>query len=221
MRTRFRWPFLLPVAVVLAACGTSGGGMLPVVAMTPEEPPTVDYVLPSRTSTTAPPTTTITVRRSATTRTVTATPSSSASSSPAATPTARGTTSGTVSFYSAFDKSPRGSLLIAFPTILHGLAGGSGTYDDPITFAAAPDVFAPGTRIYVPDLRRYFVLEDVCLSCGGTHIAVWTGSALDDGIRACAAWLGTDETRSYLVDPPAGLPVTPGPLYDGARCFQP
>lgn len=218
---RIRWTLLLPVAVVLAACGTSGGGVLPVAALTPDAPPTVEYVLPSRSATTPPPTTTITVHRPVTTRTVTATPGSARPSAAERAPRPSGTTTGTVSFYSAYDKNPLGSLLIAFPTILHGLAGGSGTYDDPTTFAAAPNVLAPGTRIYVPDLRRYFVLEDVCLSCGGTHIALWTGSALDDGIRACAGRLGARETRSYQVDPPAGLPVAPGALYDNGRCFQP
>ncbi|GAB2988085.1 hypothetical protein LWP59_08930 [Amycolatopsis acidiphila] len=221
MSTRFRLPLLLPVALVLAACGAGGGRVLPVVAMTPEEPPTVNYVLPSRPDTTPPPTKTITMRRPVTTRTVTATPTGSATSSPAPTTATPESTSGTVSFYSALDKNPLGSLLIAFPTILHGLAGGSGSYDDPVTFAAAPGVFAPGTRIYLPDLRRYFVLEDLCASCGGTHIALWTGSSLDEGIRACAAWLGAQETRSYLIDPPAGLPVDPGPLYDGSHCFRP
>ncbi|TNC24348.1 hypothetical protein [Amycolatopsis alkalitolerans] len=226
MRSRFWVVFALLPGVLLTACGASGGGVLPVVALTPETPPTVRYVLPSRPPTTPPPTKTITVRRPVTTRTVTAAPVSpppGGTTAPPATsaPAAPEQMSGTVSFYSSVDKSPLGTLLIAFPTILHGLAGGSGTYDDPVTFAAAPGAFAPGTRIYVPDLRRYFVLEDLCASCGGTHIELWTGSALDDGIRTCEARLGAQGTRSYLVSPPPWLPVAPGPLYDGGGCFRP
>lgn len=225
MKLRFWLPLVLPAGVLLAACGAGdGGAVLPVVALTPESPPTVEYVLPSRATT--PPPTTITVHRPVTTKTVTAAPANQAPSS-SRTPTVTSTsaaperTSGVVTFYSALDKSPLGSLLIAFPTVLHGLAGGSGTYNDPVTFAAAPGVFAPGTKIYVPDLERYFVLEDLCASCGGTHLELWLGSALDDGIRTCAAQLGAQSTRSYLVDPPEGLPVAAGPLYDGGACFRP
>lgn len=226
MRSRFWLPLALPAGVLLAACGAGGGGgVLPVMALTPESPPTVQYVRPS--SSTTPPPTTITVRRPVTTRTVTLAPAIPAPGGLPQTSTATPASaapermSGVVTFYSALDKSPLGSLLIAFPTILHGLAGGSGSYDDPVTFAAAPGTFRPGTRIYVPDLQRYFVLEDRCASCGGTHIELWTGSALDDGIRTCAARLGAQETRSYLVDPPQGLPVKAGPLYDGGACFSP
>jgi hypothetical protein len=214
-------PLALPAGVLLAACGAGGGGgVLPVMALTPESPPTVEYVLPSRPTT--PPPTTITVHRPVTTRTVTAAPAPGRESQTVtSTSAAPEGTSGLVTFYSARDKSPVGSLLIAFPTVLHGLAGGSGRYDDPVTFAAAPGTFAPGTRIYVSDLERYFVLEDLCASCGGTHIELWTGSALDDGIRTCAAQLGAQEIGSYLVDPPRGLPVAAGPLYDGGQCFRP
>jgi 3D (Asp-Asp-Asp) domain-containing protein len=223
MKFRFWFPLALPVGMLLAACGAGdGGAVLPVVALTPEAPPTVEYVLPSRT-TTAPPTT-ITVHRPGTTRTVTAarpTGGDSPTSTVTTTTVAPRQTVGVVTFYSAFDKNPSGSLLIAFPTVLHGLAGGSGSYEDPVTFAAGPGTFAPGTRIYVPDLDRYFVLEDLCASCGGTHIELWTGSALDEGIRTCAAQLGARETRSYLLNPPPGLPVAAGPLYDGGECFRP
>lgn len=49
---------------------------------------------------------------------------------------------------------------------------GKGTFDDPNTFATAardagsPAEFAPGTRIYVPEVRKYFVMEDQCYECG-------------------------------------------------------
>ena len=77
--------------------------------------------------------------------------------------------------YTWYDNTPPGSSAIAysksdgFPT-LHTEAGGSGTYVDPITIAVGhvitkgeskPD-FPPGTIFYIPNVRRYFVVEDVC-----------------------------------------------------------
>ena len=77
--------------------------------------------------------------------------------------------------YTYYDNTPPGSAIIAFskgdgfPT-LHDVAGGTGTYADPITIAVGhviengvdtPD-FAPGTRFYLPNLRKYFMVEDTC-----------------------------------------------------------
>jgi hypothetical protein len=50
---------------------------------------------------------------------------------------------------------------------------GKGTYDDPITAAAADNgcesaggaTLRPGTLIYNPEVHKYFVMEDSCLEC--------------------------------------------------------
>lgn len=55
-------------------------------------------------------------------------------------------------------------------TVLHKAAGGTGTYADPVTIAVGhsrktgQDVLdIPScTRIYLPDVRRYFIVEDTC-----------------------------------------------------------
>ena len=71
--------------------------------------------------------------------------------------------------YSYWDNTPRGSARIAHP-IVRRKAGGTGTYDDPVTIAvghskrgqrSTPD-YQPGTRFYIESLRRYAIVEDVC-----------------------------------------------------------
>jgi hypothetical protein len=69
---------------------------------------------------------------------------------------------------------------------------GSGTYDDPTTFATAaadsgsPAEFAPGTIIYLPYVHKYFVMEDQCAECGDEwdqkkayHVDLWMGPSYD------------------------------------------
>jgi hypothetical protein len=71
--------------------------------------------------------------------------------------------------YSRFDNTPPGSADISNP-VVHKKAGGTGTYADPLTLAVGhvktggKDVldFPAGTRFYLPDLRRYAIVEDTC-----------------------------------------------------------
>jgi 3D (Asp-Asp-Asp) domain-containing protein len=127
--------------------------------------------------------------------------------------------SGPITFYAAADNDPAGSREIAFPG-LHREAGGTGTFADPLTFAAAKGVFKPGTKVYVPDVQRYFVLEDSCATCSGPHIDLWTGPAVDSGVIRCEESLTKSGSRPYQVNPPAGLPVVAGDLYRGGKCYQ-
>jgi len=74
-----------------------------------------------------------------------------------------------VTFYGWADNSPPGNA-IAYPAnggqpTIHNAAGGTGTYADPITFATAPTEFSPGTRLYVPFIEKYVVMEDSCGQC--------------------------------------------------------
>jgi hypothetical protein len=62
--------------------------------------------------------------------------------------------------YGWYDNTPP-SAEIAYPTT-HDEAGGTGTFADPLTFAAATGAARPGTKIWVPRLRKYFVMEDGC-----------------------------------------------------------
>jgi hypothetical protein len=74
-----------------------------------------------------------------------------------------------ITAYTWFDNTPPGSPIISHP-VLHKTAGGSGSYEDPVTiavghsFETGEDVldYPEGTRIYLPDVRRYFIVEDTC-----------------------------------------------------------
>ncbi len=71
--------------------------------------------------------------------------------------------------YSYWDNTPPGSAAIARP-VIHRKAGGKGTYSDPITIAVGYRLvgskarldFPAGTRFYLPHLRRYAIVEDIC-----------------------------------------------------------
>jgi hypothetical protein len=71
--------------------------------------------------------------------------------------------------YDYWDNTPAGSAIISDP-ILHKRAGGTGTYADPITLAVGHSIiggkdildYPAGTKFYIPNLRRYFIVEDTC-----------------------------------------------------------
>lgn len=74
-----------------------------------------------------------------------------------------------VTGYSYWDNTPPGSAAIARP-VVHRRAGGSGTYNDPITLAVGHKIqggrqtldFPAGTRFYIEKLKKYAIVEDVC-----------------------------------------------------------
>jgi hypothetical protein len=76
---------------------------------------------------------------------------------------------GYITAYTWFDNTPVGSPEISHQ-VLHRTAGGVGTYADPVTIAVGHSLatgqdvldFPAGTRIYLPDVRRYFIVEDTC-----------------------------------------------------------
>lgn len=105
------------------------------------------------------------------------------------------------------------------------MAGGSGTYDDPISFATATNNknLPECAVVYVPLLHKYFRNEDDCAQCltdwdskGEYHIDLWTGSNTAGG--------GQDQincednlpggSQTIILDPPNSLPVDTTPLYD-------
>jgi hypothetical protein len=143
-----------------------------------------------------------------------------------------------VTFYGFPDNSPPGTA-IEFPQI-HDQAGGTGTFDDPITFATDPRLFSPGQVIYVPFLQKYFIMEDLCTNSGPgdqgpgcvndfdnglAHIDLWTGGTADSDVQAqldCEDSL-TSNNVDIIVDPDDQQPVDTTPLFnaDTGDCFQP
>jgi hypothetical protein len=132
-----------------------------------------------------------------------------------------------ISAYGWPDNSPPGAA-IAYPQI-HQQAGGTGTYNDPITFSTDPTELVPGTIVYAPVLRRYFINEDYCPSCvtdwqnQKRRVDVWVGgtpSSSTAAISACESAVSM-ASPDVIVDPPANMAVDAGPLFDTNtnRCY--
>jgi hypothetical protein len=124
------------------------------------------------------------------------------------------------------------------PTLHNVGTEGAGTYDDPITFAAdVPyginnNTFPPGSRIYVPFLEKYFILEDQCATCGDVtpqaspasnpqyHIDLWMGpssASNSTALNNCEASI----TRSdYIIvrSRSHSLAVDTTPLFQNNQC---
>lgn len=150
---------------------------------------------------------------------------------PAPSPSAVVSTTATmeIGFYTSSGDAASGSTKLAYPT-MHREAGGTGTYNDPITFAGDRDEFEPGTILYVPALRKYLIMEDDCPECDRSwehgqrsQIKIWLEGA-GKGAAQCA-----DALRALVMPPnntaqvnptTNALPVDPGQLYDatGGSC---
>ncbi|MCW2900947.1 MAG: hypothetical protein JWO67_3212 [Streptosporangiaceae bacterium] len=129
--------------------------------------------------------------------------------------------------YSFQDNTPPGSATVSHP-ILHKQAGGTGTFDDPITVAvpnSGKGRFPAGTKFYLSSVQRYVIVEDTGASPAGGgvdgHLDMWIGG--QDGTRAA-----TDACMSALtgtvpaeLNPPKGRPVMAGPIFAGGACHIP
>lgn len=102
------------------------------------------------------------------------------------------------------------------------IAGGEGTYDDPITAASKKgnELLPPGALVYIPYLKKYLIVEDECASCTNNNwIDVWMDSNEDsdgDAVGECESnWTGDDNDRwEVVIDPPNNLEVDTTPLFD-------
>jgi hypothetical protein len=128
------------------------------------------------------------------------------------------------------DTSQQGSSEIAYPknggypTIHNEAMEGSGTYTDPITFAA-PDKdlktnFPIGSIIYVPVVKKYFIMEDQCsdsgCESGANHVNLWMGPAnpMDSSTIAACIARATPNTAVYVtLNPSANLSVDTTAMY--------
>jgi len=144
--------------------------------------------------------------------------------------------------YTWYDNTPAGSATISHP-VLRTTAGGKGTYEEPITIAVGHSLatgkdvldFPAGTRIYLPDVRRYFIVEDTCgdgndpqngpchqgANANGTNSTIWIDMWIGgQGVSAGAA----DEcagrvtnVNTAVFNPAANYAVAPGAgvIHDG------
>ena len=95
-------------------------------------------------------------------------------------------------------------------------------YLDPITMASDPAEWPVGTKLYLPFLRKYVVMEDFCAQCAADwqqsrayHIDVWMNSDATVGpaLRDCQN-LWTQNSTVTEVDPPPDRMVDSRPLFD-------
>lgn len=134
--------------------------------------------------------------------------------------------------FAALDNTPKGS------TIQYdgSNAGGTGTYADPISLASGYVLqngnpvfdYAPGTKFYLPNLEKYFVVSDECGDnpskpepCHNSEMPpypqldLWAGSSLSNGVLACEDAI----TGVHLIieNPASTYKVIPGAIY-GISC---
>lgn len=145
-----------------------------------------------------------------------------------------------VTFYGWYDNTPP-SAAIAYP-VIHQTAGGTGTWSDPITYASDTAETPAGTKIYVPRVQKYFIMEDDCAECdsdwkghgpdGGPglwHFDLWLGGKGGNAISAieCEDALtnynpdNTPKLESVIVGPPSNEPVSSAPLFNtgNGNCY--
>jgi hypothetical protein len=140
-------------------------------------------------------------------------------------------------YYGWYDNTPPGCA-----TAYSGCAGGTGTYQHPITFASDKHEFPVGTVLYYPTIEKYVRMGDDCQECDQD----WSGKGPDGGPRLhhVDLWIGgqggnefdvincedalTQGTPSgaplltpFIVNPPADMPVSTEPLFDSVtnHCF--
>ncbi len=146
--------------------------------------------------------------------------------------------------YTYWDNTPPGSSDISNP-ILHEKAGGTGTFNDPITIAVGHSMatgkdildYPAGTKFYIPNVRRYFIVEDTCGDgktpengpChkgapAGTDVWVdmWIDGATGTSPQAdaCAAALTDTNGISHIMikNPAPKYRVLVGPIFQNGSC---
>src|SRR6185437_6735281 len=93
-----------------------------------------------------------------------------------------------------------------------------GTYERPGTLATDASFLTPGTKVYVPELERYYVMEDTCVECSEDwsqnklHVDLYV-SGTGHQLAACEDRL-TMESTEIIINPPSDLPVKAGSACD-------
>src|SRR6202021_930296 len=90
-----------------------------------------------------------------------------------------------------------------------GAAEGGGTYDDPITAAASDQGYetasgatlSPGTIIYNPEVKKYFIMEDSCLECGDEWKCHLSSDDTDDPNPPAGCKAGTYKHIDFWMGP--------------------
>ncbi len=145
-----------------------------------------------------------------------------------------------LTFYGWYDNTPPGGD-ISYPQI-HSTAGGTGSFADPITFATATAELKPGTKVWVPRVKKYFIMEDSCQECGAdwsghgpnggpklSHLDLWLGGKGGNAMNAidCEDALthynadNTPVMEPVVVSPPSNEPYDATPIFNtkSGQCY--
>lgn len=112
------------------------------------------------------------------------------------------------------DPSNTGTDIVSHPSLHQGANEDLGTFERPGTLAADIDFLTPGTKVYVPALHRYYIMEDTCRECSvhwkkkKPHVDLYV-SGTGRELAECEERL-TMESAVIIIDPPPGLPVKEG-----------
>lgn len=90
-------------------------------------------------------------------------------------------------------------------------AGGTGSYEDPLSFATAAGEYKECEIVYSPYVKKYLRKDDFCASCLIPHIDIWTGSSItnrhgDEQIK-CEEAMTPDKGQRVIRNPPKNLHV--------------
>lgn len=123
-----------------------------------------------------------------------------------------------VTGYTYWDNSPPGSAQIARPQI-HDRAGGVGTWKDPVTVAVRAGRFPFGTRFYLPELKKYFIVEDLCGACSdGRNGGAYTLDLWIDGRDLSSGGAASCASRITGIQPAIEGPRSDLPVASGSVC---
>jgi len=148
--------------------------------------------------------------------------------------------------YTYWDNTPPGSADISHP-VIHQKAGGIGTYADPVTLAVGHSIisgedildYPAGTIFYIPNVRRYFIVEDTCgdgntPQNGPCHIGypagtstwvdLWidgaSGSASQSNACAEAITDSNGVAHTIIKNPASTYAVVSGAVFQNGSCAQ-
>src|SRR5690242_4903360 len=119
-----------------------------------------------------------------------------------------------------------------YPTLHNHATEGKGTYTDPVTFAAPnkdlKTTFPIGSIIYVPLVKKYFIMEDQCgdddpQGCqhGTNHVDLWMGHASASNatkLDYCEGKATPDNTVQVVINPSSSLSVDTTTMFKNNKC---
>ncbi len=137
------------------------------------------------------------------------------------------------------DNTPKGSAEISNP-IIHQLAGGTGTFADPITLAVGHSIsgnidtldYKAGTKFYMPNLQKYFIVEDTCGDgntpqngpChsgyqGNVWLDIWVGGNSSNQSATLACEDAITDTHLVIQNPGSTYKVVAGDVASTCKQF--